>query len=233
MRFMPIVPVHHMQLLDDWDSLFVLPELMLNRDYYDYVTSRSWNLVIVENGFYELGEALSIRYLERVADCLEADTKLVVGPETSDGKVTLIKCALAPKTKYPMIVILKDGEKLWRRGVQFGLSHIGLLSKQAPHEGTKTWYLERIKMVSHIKGLNPDVYIHAFGCDTLGELLALKKAGADSCDSSFPCSRAVAGVSMEERSPRIDLYTKYSEEAEMRRYLSQVKQALGDNNESE
>jgi len=218
MKFMPIVPVSCMDLLDDWDSLFLLPDMMLDERYNRYVRSRHWDTVIVENGYYELGESLSVRFLEKIAGMLDADRCLVVGPESASGQETVFRSVLVLGARYPVLTILKgDVKYLWSLH-QRALRYVGLVSKPTPYEGDQEpWYLERIKMVKHIKGMAPDVYVHAFGCDSLSELLNLKQAGADSCDSSFVCSRSLARESLDAgHSKRVDLWARYSEEEKQR-----------------
>ena len=230
MRFMPIVPVSCVELLDDWNDLFVLPDMMLNSHYNWYVRSRHWDTVIIENGYYELGEALSVRYLEKIADWLPGRTFILVGPETASGEETVLKSVMVLGAKYPVLTILKgDVRRLWTLH-QRALRYVGLVSKPTPYEGDQEpWYEERVKMVKYIKGMAPDVYIHAFGCDTLDELLALKRAGADSCDSSFVCSRALASEDLNAgHGKRVGLWAQYSEEEKerMREYLMEVKRRL-------
>ncbi len=230
MRFMPIVPVSCVELLDDWNDLFVLPDMMLNRHYNWYVGSRHWDTVIVENGYYELGEALSVRYLEKIADTIVGDTCIVVGPETASGEETVLKSVMVLGVKYPVLTILKgDVRRLWTLH-QRALRYVGLVSKPTPYEGDQEpWYQDRVNYVKYIKGMAPDVYVHAFGCDSLSELMELKRAGADSCDSSFVCSRALAGESLETwHTKRVDLWAQYSEEEKerMREYLREVKRRL-------
>jgi len=230
MKFMPIVPVSCMDLLDDWNDLFVLPDMMLDARYSWYVRGRYWDTVIVENGYYELGEALSVRYLEKIADVINGGTCIVVGPETASGEETVLKSVMVLGVKYPVLTILKgDVRRLWTLH-QKALRYVGLVSKPTPYEGDQEpWYVDRVKYVKYIKGIAPDVYIHAFGCDSLSELMELKRAGADSCDSSFVCSRAIAGESLDAwHTKRVDLWAQYSEEEkeQMREALWEVKRRL-------
>jgi len=230
MKFMPIVPVSCVELLDDWNDLFLLPDMMLNSHYNWYVRSRHWDTVIIENGYYELGESLSVRYLEKIADTIVGDTCIVVGPETASGEETVLKSVMVLGARYPVLTILKgDVRWLWTLH-QRALRYVGLVSKPTPYEGDQEpWYQDRVNYVKYIKGMAPDVYVHAFGCDSLSELMELKKAGADSCDSSFVCSRAIARESLDTwHTKRVDLWAQYSEEEkeQMREYLREVKRRL-------
>jgi len=220
MRFMPIVPVHHIELLDNWDSVLVLPQYLVYPKYRDYLFTRRWHTVIVDNGYWEYKACFPVQYLEDIADRIQAEQKFVVLPETEDSLETIV-LSLKIQCKYQGMVVLRSDNVLWYK---LDLPAIAIaLHKQDMYQ--------RLKLVSRLKGLRPDTYVHVLGCDTLDELLALKKAGADSCDSSFPCSRAVAHVDLDHLSPRLDLSGVYPDDVRaMQQNLERVKQALGDGN---
>jgi len=214
MDFLPIVPISCMDLLDDWKNLFALPDLMLNSTYRKYVTTRGWDKIILDNSYYELGTTLPLKYLDLMAEQLTGEQIFVVGEETKDALETYVMNLrnldqYNGKYYHHLMVIVKDPE-IYLRYPVYG--NICLLSKQAPHEGKAAWYADRIEGVTKIREVAPGAYIHCLGCDTIDELESLREAGADSVDSSFPCSRAVAGVGMDESSARINLMGVYTED---------------------
>lgn len=224
MKFMPIVPISCMDLLDEWDSLFALPDLMLNRVYRNYVSSRGWNTIILDNGYYELGASLPVKFLELMINQLVGDQGFVVGEETQNALETYVmnfKHQEYGTWNKKLMVIVKDPD-IYISYPVYG--NICLLSKQAPHEGKAAWYADRIEAVERIRKQFTRAYIHCLGCDTIEELESLREAGADSVDSSFPCSRAVAEVGMNEPSERIDLWGSYTEEQKdaMRKNLEKI-----------
>ena len=250
MKFLPIVPTGNLSLLDEFDGLFVLPNSIRDKRFFDYIVQRSWNLVVIDNDYYEAGQCCNFESECKIAKLLDAQEVYCIGPETLDGLQTLELCKPYKDSELLMVILkpvtydVKTTQELMQGMVElFGkycdlFPNWCLISKCTEHEREQVikdvptaiiqWHDIRTELAKQIR--HDAEFIHCLGCDSIDELAELHYTGVDSCDSSFPCSRAAFFTSMKAgaKSSRILLEHHYDRLAEtrMRNALQAVKQIL-------
>jgi len=201
MYYMPISPIGMMDLIDDFDTAFILAHLWAHEKYRRFYTNRCWEIVIVDNGVYE-GASVSWSTLHEIAREISAERLFVVAPEVmhrSQETILAVKDYLReyPVRDYEVMAVLQAEtpvllkefvEELVDDVTAFAIP-IWMYRKGWCRAGLCEWLMDEVE-----DAVNK--YWHALGLDTLLELPDLRHL-VDSFDTSMPFTAAVHGMSLE------------------------------------
>jgi len=201
MKYTPIPPIGMFDVVEDFDTAFVLAQLWPHETYRQFYTRQSWDLVIIDNGLYE-GAEVKWETLDKIGREIEGDRIFVITPEVMhdwQGTVYLTKefAKMTTGQPYELMVVLQGDmpvvlpkfvEQLWDTVDAFAIPI--WMYRQG-------W--ERAAVLEYATQDVPrdDKYWHALGLDCLLELPLLRKAGVKSVDCSMPFTAAVHGIDLE------------------------------------